>query len=184
MQIIRDRAIVDDAWQHEPPSGELPDADIIVSFERWRNDREQLLGRGSRLGVRLGPDDEVDDIAPDLEHFSVVALSFPAFVDGRGFSQARWLRERHGYRGQIRAVGEVLRDQVAYMERCGFNAFEMRPDQDLQQTLAAFDEIAFVYQSAADTQQSIVERRRALPAHNFAATPPFRTMGTARSEGT
>lgn len=180
MQIIRDRAIVDDAWQHESSSGDLPEGDIIVTLGRWQTDREQLLKRRSRLGVCLASEHDVDTIAPDLEHLDLVALTFPVFVDGRGFSQARWLRERHGYSGEIRAVGEVLRDQLAFMERCGFNAFELRADQDLQDALTGFDEIDVVYQPAADSQQSIVERRRALPAHSFRATPPFRTMGTSR----
>lgn len=179
MQIIRNRAIVDDAWQHESSSGDLPEGDIIVTLGRWQSDREQLLKRQSRLGVCLASEHDVDAIAPDLGHFDLIALTFPVFVDGRGFSQARWLRERHGYGGEIRAVGEVLRDQLAFMERCGFNAFELRADQDLHDAVAAFDEIEVVYQPTADGQPSVVERRRALPAHSFSATPPFRTMGTS-----
>lgn len=163
MRIIKDRKIVEDDWQHVngEVGDELPDGKIIVSLSRWKAERDDLLRRkNSGLGVQLEPDEHADEIADDLAHLEVVALNFPVFRDGRGYSTARLLRDRHGYAGELRAVGDVLRDQIFYMHRCGFDAFEVSEGRDLDDALKAFDEFSVTYQPASDETRAIWKRRR------------------------
>lgn len=161
MEIIENRAIVEDAWRHLSDDEELPaDGRVIVSLARLVRDREALLRRGE-IGVRLAPDAEIDAIAGDLDRLGVVAVQFPKFTDGRGYSLARLVRERHGYRGQLRAVGDVLRDQLFYLHRCGFDAFELAPGKSLSDALAAFGELSVTYQGAADDPRPLFRRRSA-----------------------
>lgn len=162
MQIIKDRAVVEDDWQHVNGDlgAALPEGKIIVSLDHWKADKDSLIRRkNSGLGVRLEPDERAEDIAEDIEHFQVIALNFPVFRDGRGFSTARLLRERYGYSGELRAVGDVLRDQMFYMHRCGFDAFEVRADRDIDDALSAFDEFTVKYQPAADEKLPIWRRK-------------------------
>jgi uncharacterized protein (DUF934 family) len=175
MRIIKDRAIADDAWTHiddDVAVTALLEGDIIVRLARWRRERDALLRRGPRLGVRLASADRAEDIADDLAHFEVVAIEFPKLTDGRGFSTARLLRERFGYQGEIRAVGEVLRDQLYYMYRCGFDAFEIRPPHDLEDALAAFAEVSVTYQPAIDDPEPLW--RRVQPRRPLLTLAPHR----------
>jgi uncharacterized protein (DUF934 family) len=146
MTLIRGRAIVADAWCYAA-EGPLPDADVIVPLARFVAEREALLAR-PRLGVRLEPGDDPQVIAADLDRLDLIALAFPKFTDGRAYSHARLLRDRYGFRGELRAVGDVLRDQLLAMARCGFDAFELRADRDAKDALAAFDEFSVFYQPA------------------------------------
>jgi uncharacterized protein (DUF934 family) len=165
MQIIRDRRISESHWQHVPEGaltgkeGMQPAGAIIVALADWRRHKARLLGRGTPVGVRLASDDAIDDIVDDLDSIALVAVAFASFTDGRGYTLARRLRDIHGYEREIRAVGDVSRDHLAFMERCGFNAFELRPHSDLREALKAFDEISVVYQPAADRQPPGVSRR-------------------------
>ncbi|MDA5193145.1 DUF934 domain-containing protein [Govanella unica] len=153
MQIIKDKAIVDDHWQHVAADAEtIPDGDVILPLALWQARRAELVGRNGGIGVQLEPGDHPEQIAEDLHRFSVVACNFPSFRDGRGYSYARLLRERYGFTGEVRAVGDVLRDQLFYMARCGFNAFEMRPDRSIEDALKAFGDFSVTYQNAADTE--------------------------------
>ncbi|MFZ0257028.1 MAG: DUF934 domain-containing protein [Gammaproteobacteria bacterium] len=169
MQIIRNRAVVSDHWRHLPDAAAVSvtgsDEGIIVSLPRWQRDRQALLTCGTDLGVRLSTADGLEPIAPDLGCFKVIALEFGVFTDGRGYSQARLLRQRYGYSGEIRARGDFLQDQVAFLERCGVNAFEIPADQNIGQTLKAFAEISITYQPAADTEELIFHRRRGAVAN-------------------
>ena len=166
MQIIRDRRIVNDHWQHVPDSDGMPEGlvpprgDIIVSIQRWQLQRDALLARGSELGLRLCGTDDVEAVAADLHRFRVIALEFAAFTDGQGYSQARLLRERYNYAGEIRAVGEFISDQMFFLERSGVNAFEIPPGEDLGRALRAFSEMSVTYQPAADRHDSVFHRRR------------------------
>ena len=121
MALIKDGAVVDDAWITVSDDAALPDAPVIVSFDRWKAERDHLIGRNAPLGIRLASGQSPDEIAGDLDRFSLVALEFPVFTDGRAFTSARILRERYGFFGEIRAVGDVLRDQILFMMRCGFD---------------------------------------------------------------
>ena len=158
MQIIRNRAIVDDDFVHVPDDAELPNGKPIVTLARYVGAREELLARYSSLGVRVGSDKLPTDI-PDLTRLALIAIEFPRFTDGRGYSIARQLRDRYRFTGELRAVGWVLRDQLFYLERCGFNAFELKPGKPLESALEAFGEFSVTYQAAADDKRPIYRRR-------------------------
>jgi len=165
MQIIHDRRISESQWRHVP-DGELADAQstkpsgaIIVTLSAWRRRKAEFLRRGEPVGVRLGADDDLDEIVDDLDAIALVALEFGSFTEGRAYTFARKLRQRHGFSGEIRAVGDVSRDRLAFMERCGFNAYELRSDDELQDALSAFAEISDVYQPCADARPVIASRR-------------------------
>jgi uncharacterized protein (DUF934 family) len=130
----------------------------FVPLADWLADRERLLAEGGPVGVRLEPADDPAAIAPDLESLQAIAVNFPTFADGRGYSLGRLLRERHGWRGELRAVGEVLRDQLFYLARCGFDTFALRDDQDPAAAVSAFRDFSDAYQAAAD-RSSLFERR-------------------------
>jgi uncharacterized protein (DUF934 family) len=156
MPLLRDGAVVDDPWVTIDDGTALPmDGPAIVSLERWQAHRDALLGRNAPLGIRLKSDQSPALIADDLDRFAVVALEFPVFRDGRAYSYARLLRERYGYRGEVRAVGEVLRDQFLFMLRCGFDALEVRDEKAVDQWREAVSEISVVYQPAADSQTPV-----------------------------
>ncbi|MBI3771310.1 MAG: DUF934 domain-containing protein [Gammaproteobacteria bacterium] len=160
-QIIKQRRIVDDHWTLVAPETEissLPSGDIIVPLRLWQTHRSTLEQRSGKLGVCLTGDDDLEAIAAEVTRFPVIALSFPVFRDGRVYSFARQLRQQYGYRGEIRAVGEVLRDQLLYMERVGFDAFEVHPRQNIESALAAFDELTVKYQASSDEPRPLYQR--------------------------
>ena len=141
----------------------------MVETLRYRDDEpvdhpavtvDSFLDQSNATAVRIEPGDDARDLIPHLERLALVEVNFPAFGDGRGYSSARILREA-GYGGELRAVGEVLVDQIAYMRRCGFDAFE--PDQQLDRddVEAAFARWPDVYQSAADARTPIWTKRHA-----------------------
>ena len=136
----------------------LPTGDIYVPLEEWLNARETLLTRNGRLGVALRNTDDPEIIKDDLERLDLVVLEFPKMADGRAFTQARLLRERYGYKGEIRATGDVLYDQLFYMQRCGVNGFELRDDQNASHSLKAFDEMTVAYQPASDEELPLWRR--------------------------
>ena len=158
--VIKGRRIVEDSWQHLADAAELPAGPAIVSLARWKRERETLAARGEPVGVRLPNTADVAELAGDLPELAVVALEFPKFADGRAYSQARLLRERWRYRGEIRAVGDVLRDQLFFMARSGFDAFELRADRSLEDALTAFGEFSESYQPAVDQPQPLYRRLR------------------------
>jgi uncharacterized protein (DUF934 family) len=122
---------------------------VIVGLARWRAERGALIGRPGLLGLRLKSDQPPGLVADDLAHFALVALEFPKFTDGRAYSYARLLRERHGFQGEVRAVGNVLRDQFLFMHRCGFDAFGVA-ERHLDSWAGALSEITVAYQPASD----------------------------------
>lgn len=170
-KIIRNQAIVEDNWTAIESTEAIPESGkVIIRQLRWLAEKEALKSRG-KLGVRLEPSLDVAQLADNLHYLSliVIPLSFiqpkpegGLTYDGRGYSQARLLRERYAFKGDIRAVGGVFRDAMYYMHRCGFNEFEVREGQHLEDALGAFkDSTAAAYQAAADGQQPIFRRRRA-----------------------
>ena len=162
MRVIKDNRLIDDRWQRIARMDDdhaLPAGDVIVPFHYWQAHREALLTRGSNIGVCINGDIETEELAGDLDHFPLIALEFPAFTDGRCYSHARLLRDRYGYRGELRAVGDVLRDQLFFMRRCGIDSFELRNDKDIEDALRAFSEITVRYQAAADTAGPLYRNR-------------------------
>jgi len=140
-----------------PPAG-----DVIVPLAVWREQRAALLARDGKVGVWLEGNEDPAAIAGDLAGLGVIAVNFKHFTDGRGYSIARLLRERYGCRGELRAVGDVLRDNIHYLSRCGFDAFALRADQNPQAALTAFNDFTNAYQSSVD--QAPLFRRRAAAA--------------------
>ena len=121
---------------------------------------DSFLDQTNAAAVRIEPGDDARDLIPHLERLALVEVNFPAFGDGRGYSSARILREA-GYEGELRAVGDVLVDQLAYMRRCGFDAFEPDQQLDMDDVKAAFERWPEVYQKAADTRTPIWAKRHA-----------------------
>ncbi len=160
MPLIKDNQAVADPWVAPAADEPLPEGEpAIVSLERWQAERETLIGRNAPLGIRLRSDQPPGPIAEDLERFAVVALEFPKFTDGRAYSYARLLRERYGYRGEVRAVGKVLRDQALFLLRCGFDAFEVADDTALAGWREALSEISVAYQPTGDGRRSAAALR-------------------------
>lgn len=160
MQIIRDGEIVSDSFVHVAQDAELPaTGDIIVPLARYVAERDVLRARSGKVGVRLAADEEAQKIALYVDELPLVAIEFPTFKDGRGYTTARLLRDRYGFKGEIRAVGDVLRDQLRAMKRCGFDAWELKAGKDIQGALQAFGEFSVTYQGAVDDPRPLFRRR-------------------------
>ena len=160
MQIIKNGAIVEDSISHIADAADLPETgDITVGLDRYRELRASLQKRSGRVGVRLRSDQEAKQIAEFVPELSLIAIEFPGFKDGRGYTTARLLRERYGYKGELRAIGDVLRDQLFYMLRCGIDTFELKAGKDIHGALEAFKEFSVTYQGAADDPRPLFRRR-------------------------
>jgi len=160
MTLIKGRRPVAEDCRHLDDDQPPPAAGrFTVSLSRWKNERESLVA-GGRAGVRLLAGEPPDGLAGDLGSLALVAIEFPVFRDGRGYSYARRLREEFGYRGEIRAIGDVLRDQLVFMERCGFDAMELAPHQEPQDALKAFSEFSEFYQPDTHRKQPLYRRRK------------------------
>lgn len=153
MPLVKGGQIVHDPWIDLDDDAAPPaDGPVIVSLARWRRDRQALIARGGPVGVRLAPADSAADLAEDLDHVGLVAIEFPIFRDGRGFSHARLLRERHGFAGEIQAVGHVLRDQFLFLHRCGFDAVAIEDPGRAAAWRDALSEFTVWYQPATDSR--------------------------------
>jgi uncharacterized protein (DUF934 family) len=137
----------------------LPDGPVLVSLARFQKDREALLARNTPVGVKLQSSENPENLGADVNHFSLVALEFPKFRDGRAFSWARILRTRMGFTGEIRAVGDFLFDQVNYQNRVGFDAWEVPDHFTIEMFNRALAEMTNVYQPSADGKRTIRELR-------------------------
>ena len=152
-------ALAQDAFTAVADDQDVPAGDVIVSLTRFQAEADQLLSDGRRVGVRLTSEQEVEGLVYDLPRLAVVALEFPKFRDGRHYTSARLLRERFGYAGEIRAVGDVLREQARFMIRCGFDAFEPADGSTPGQWQDAADRFRYVYQRAADARRTASAER-------------------------
>ena len=162
MPLLKDGQIVADRWQVVADGEPLPPAvPVLVPFARWQAERDTLIRRNAPIGVRLSNTQDLGQVAPDLALFELIALEFPKFIDGRAFTQGRLLRERYGYKKELRAVGNVLRDQLQFMHRCGFDAFEIDSPNAVELWQAAMAEIDVFYQPAADDVRTVFDRRSA-----------------------
>lgn len=137
---------VDDRFAHADLEGPLPDGPVVVPLARLVRDAEALKGR--ELGVRAPSDTRLDALLPFLDAVTRVEIEVPKFVDGRVYSLARRLRDQLGYRGELVAVGDVLRDQVLYYVRCGFDGLVIAAQKDAADALKALDELPVFYQAA------------------------------------
>jgi uncharacterized protein (DUF934 family) len=136
----------------------IPDGDIIVSLKRFMAEGDALLGARA-VGVQIEPSEAVEDLVYDLPRLAVVALAFPKFTDGRAFTSARLLRDRYGFKGQVRAVGDVLREQAQHMVRCGIDAFAPADGSDPQAWEKAAHRYRHVYQRGADDRVPVFAER-------------------------
>lgn len=162
-RIIKNNEIVDETWHLLPKDvsfDELTNCDdYIVPLQLWRDHGHALKARDGGLGVWLDADEEAEEIGEDVTSFQVIALNFPAFTDGRNYSNARLLRDRYKFTGELRAIGDVLRDQLFYMKRCGFDAFALRADKDPVEALESLKDFSVTYQAATDEPQPLFRRR-------------------------
>ena len=157
-EIIKDGAVVSDDWCliEDAETGIPAEGKIILPLALWQTQREALLARGE-CAVLLSSEHSATELAGDLAALPLVALQFPKFTDGRPFSIARELRERWSYTGEIRAVGDFMRDQLFYMQRCGFNSFAL-PGDDLAEALASLSDFTESYQAAIDQAKPLFRR--------------------------
>ena len=156
-KIIKQREIVVDAWKYADEDAEA--SAVIVPLAQFQQEKQLWLDSGKKLGVRVGPADSVESIAPDLASISLVAIEFGGLSEGRGYTHAQLLRGRYAFQGEIRAVGKIQRDQVFYMARCGFDAFEFPEGADLAVALTAFADFTVAYQPSTD--RGVQLRKRA-----------------------
>lgn len=152
MPVIKDGKLVEtDPWRTLEEGEPIPgDAPVILSYEGFRGANGGLSGHNGKLGIQLRSDQPPDLIADEVARFDLIALEFPKLADGRSFSHARMLRQRHGFTGELRAVGDVFRDQIFFMLRCGFDSFAIPEDRDPAGAIAALEDFTVAYQAAAD----------------------------------
>lgn len=166
--IIKDRAIVNDDWDvlhlSEEDSADtviVPDHKVIVPLQVWLLQRESLISRAQNhgnLAVWFSSHEQAKDLQADLHLFSLIAIDFPRFADGRGYSIAYNLRNRFAYTGELRAIGDVLRDQLFYMQRVGFNAFAVRADKNIHDAIKGLSDFSERYQSSTDQALPLFNR--------------------------
>jgi uncharacterized protein (DUF934 family) len=146
-QFIKDQQIIANSFSHVGLEEEIPTGDVIVPYSRFLAEQEQLAQHEGQVAVSVnGNDYDIYAIGEELAKQTTIALEFPAFVDGRCYSFARLLRERFGFEGELRAYGNVLRDQTFYMHRCGINAYEVEEGKDLEVFLEGFKDFSVSYQ--------------------------------------
>jgi uncharacterized protein (DUF934 family) len=150
MQIIKDSQITNDAWEYRHDDAEIGDGDITVSLARLIQDGKGLFDRKGKLGVRINPGDSAIALAEYLPYLALIELHFPELADGRLFSHAWLLRNRHNYKGEIRATGHFLPDQVFYLSRVGVNAFYPEKTADLPVVLASLHDFSVKYQPSVN----------------------------------
>lgn len=160
--LILDRKVAVDTWTLVEEGAAMPaTGDVIVPLATWQAESATLAARAGRTGVWLKSADDPAALANDLPRLGLVAVQFPAFTDGRGYSTARLLRTRLGYAGELRAIGDIQRDQLFYLSRVGFNAFALKDGQDAQAALAAFDDFTDAYQTSVAQPVPYYRRRLA-----------------------
>ena len=171
-RLIKERRLENDAWKvvplnagDDPAAVHLPVGPLLVPLAVWQACKACLIAReyehGWPLGVWLDPTDDPAAIAADLDDFTVIGVHFPKFTDGRGYSIARLLRERYGYKGELRAFGDVGRDQIFLLNRVGFDSFLIGEGRNAEDALAAFDDFPEAYQAGADVPIPLFRRRAA-----------------------
>mgnify|MGYP000129701504 FL=1 len=165
-KLVKDGAIVDNEWtmmakpEGEAAEAEVPAGQIIVPLSVWLAQKDKLSARDD-IGVWIDTDETADQLGEEAQRFPLVAVHFPAFADGRAFTNARMLRERFGFTGELRAVGYFLAEQACYLRRCGVNAFDFGADreQHLQAAIDALNDFTEYYQASVDQPQPLFRRR-------------------------
>jgi len=159
-QIVDDpRLVVKLAAGESAETVALPGSPALLPLAVWLARQGEIIKSGIAHGVWLDAGEDPEAIAGDLDRLTVIGVNFPKFTDGRSYSTARLLRERYGFQGEIRAVGDVLQDQLYFMKRCGIDAYALREDKDFAAALASLDDFSESYQAAADQPQPLFRRR-------------------------
>lgn len=160
MALLQHGALQPSDWRFVGDAAALPaDGPVTVSLKRWQAEAETLRGRNSAVGVRLKNDEPALSLGEDVHRLAVIEVEFPKFTDGRAFSQARILRDKLGYQGEVRGIGTILRDQYLFMIRCGIDAVELPEDKPIDGYLAALREFSAWYQPASDERPTVLELR-------------------------
>lgn len=164
-KLIKDGVIVDNTWtllakaEVDAAAVEVPAGQVLIPVTVWLAQKEQLQNR-TDIGVWFDSDDAAELIGEDANRFAVIGVSFPLFMDGRSFSTARLLRERYGFTGELRAVGNFIRDQLCYLRRCGVNAFAFsNPEANLDEAVKSLSDLQEYYQAAVDQPLPLFRRR-------------------------
>jgi len=163
-KLIKDKTIIDDTWivleATDAPEATDTSADqLIVPLNVWQAQKDHLSGRKAEIGVWLDSHELAEQLGEDAAGLAVVAVNFPGFMDGRGFTAARLLRERYNFEGELRAIGGIIRDQLFYLQRCGFNSFAMNESIDLEAAMTSFGDFSETYQAACDEKLPLFRRR-------------------------
>ena len=165
MPLIKDGSFIEDSWTILGDEAVIPEqGDVIISLERLKQEGASIKARTGRLGVTLENSANGNEIEAYLPHIDLIALHFPAFTDGRAYSQARYLRTRHGFTGELRATGSVLADQAAFLASVGFDSFEVDDAQTLDVWNNALRSMSLAYQRGYDGEQSVRAANSVLPA--------------------
>jgi uncharacterized protein (DUF934 family) len=163
MTLIKNGEVAENTWRNLEDDDQVSGEEaIIVSLARWQTEKDTFAGRNGALGIRLESHQKPEAIADDVDRFDLIALDFSALPDGRAFSYARILRERYGYKGELRAVGKVIQDQLFFMHRCGFDAFELSEGEDIDKSIAALSSFTVAYQPSADDIQPAYKTRHSV----------------------
>ncbi|AKH69797.1 hypothetical protein IMCC21906_02129 [Spongiibacter sp. IMCC21906] len=157
-KIIKNNQLVDDNWLLWRDTESLPEqGPVIVPLKLWQEHKASLK-KLDNVAVFLSSDESPKLLADDLDNFDMIAVDFPKFADGRGFSYGRELREQHGFTGELRAIGDFIRDQLFFLKRCGFDAYALDTD-DLEGALASFNDFSTGYQASVDQPLPLYRRR-------------------------
>lgn len=161
MPLIKDGKFTADRFIFIPDGQAFPeDGGVMVTLDRFQSECENLLAHHQPVAVRLAANENPEVLKDDLAKIAAIALEFPVYKDGRSFSWARMLRDRFGYKGEIRAVGHFLYDQLAFMVRVGFDAFDVRQDFRIEEFERAMHEMTYVYQPSVDGRKTVMNIRR------------------------
>jgi uncharacterized protein (DUF934 family) len=173
-KLIKDGLIIDDTWtfvvkkesvakqEGDAVSAELPKGNIIIPLSVWQTQKNQLQSRlaNNEIAIWLDSDETADMIEENVNSFPIIGVNFPIFMDGRAFSTARLLRERYGFKGELRATGNFIRDQLCYLRRCGVNCFAFaNPEINLEEAINSLNDFQEYYQASVDQPLPLFRRR-------------------------
>jgi uncharacterized protein (DUF934 family) len=159
-QILKDTLVVSDNWiLLDENADSIPAGDILLSYQQWQNFADQLSNHSGSIGIWLDGHAEIEQIIEPLLDLPLIAINFPKFADGRGFSAARLIRERYNYSGELRAIGGFIRDQLYLLKRCGFNAFQFSDENELSDAAQSLKDFSENYQVSVDQENPLFRRR-------------------------
>jgi uncharacterized protein (DUF934 family) len=162
MQVIKNKEVINDDWQlirDIENDASVPEGKVILPIVYWQQNRDAILKQNSEYAVWVDGSVDTEILLDDLDKFAIIALDFPAFKDGRSYSHASLLKNRYNYKGDLRAIGDVLQDQLFFMQRCGFDSYAIREDKDIEEAIKSLNDFTVRYQAAADDALPIYKQR-------------------------